>query len=84
MFLLIGTRTAEAILSILIFVCPYCGVSAEQSVVKRSTKLSAFFIPLFTIGSSHFVECSNCGRTTPLTAAQARHAVDWAEARGVV
>ena len=78
MFLLFGTRASEAILSVVAFVCGYCNTSAPQRVVKRVTKFTLFFIPLFPVSTSYFVECTNCGGTTKLTREQADNSVVWA------
>jgi hypothetical protein len=79
--LLFGTRASlEAMLTVT-FVCHFCGVAAPQQVYRRSTRFTLFFLPLFTLSRKHFVECSNCGGTTELTAEQANHALDWAAAR---
>ena len=80
MFLLFGTRTSEAVVNVVSFVCAYCGTMAEQHVVKRSTKVTLFFVPLFPISTSHVNVCANCGGSTGLTTAQVRHSPDWARA----
>jgi hypothetical protein len=78
MFLLFGARTAEALINVVTFVCGYCGIRAEQHVVKRATKFTLFFVPLFTVSSSFANTCTNCGGTTTLTKAQAQHSLEWA------
>ena len=78
MFLLFGTRASEAILSVVTFVCGYCNTSAAQRVVKRVTKFTLFFIPLFPVATSYFVTCTNCGGLTKLTREQADNSVAWA------
>ncbi|PZE24191.1 MULTISPECIES: zinc-ribbon domain-containing protein [unclassified Curtobacterium] len=85
MFLLLGSRTTQAVLNLVAFVCGYCGVHAQQRVVKRSTKLTLFFVPLFPISTSYVNECTNCGAVTRITAAQARHSLTWSaeQARSV-
>jgi hypothetical protein len=43
-------------------VCEACGATAAQGIVKRTTKFTLFFIPLFPIKRpSYFRECTNCG-----------------------
>ena len=79
MFLLFGMRSLPEIIAIVAFTCRICGVNASQEVVKQSTKLTVFFIPLFSLSTKHYVTCSNCGGSTGLTANQAYHALDWAE-----
>ncbi|PRY68033.1 zinc ribbon family protein [Glaciihabitans tibetensis] len=80
MFLLFGARTAEALINVVTFVCGYCGVRAEQQVVKRATKFTLFFVPLFTVSSSYSNTCTHCGGTTNLTKNQAKHSLEWTQA----
>jgi len=79
MFLLFGTALRERVLTIVSFVCHFCGKDASQEVVEQSTKFSLFFIPLFTISRRHFVACSNCGGMTALTRQQANNGIEWAQ-----
>jgi hypothetical protein len=78
MILLFGTKSYETLLTVVSFACHYCGMTAPQRVFKRATRFTLFFIPLFTVSSKHFVECSSCAGTTSLTADQARHSLQWA------
>ncbi|TFC80384.1 zinc-ribbon domain-containing protein [Cryobacterium cheniae] len=78
MFLLFGTRAHQALINVVSFACAYCGTLAEQHVIKRSTKFTLFFIPLFPLSSRYINTCTHCGGTTRLTAAQARHSLEWA------
>ncbi|HWS49880.1 MAG TPA: zinc-ribbon domain-containing protein [Microbacterium sp.] len=79
MFLLFGTRPYESQLHAVTFVCPHCGVNAGQSVRKVSNRFTLFFVlPLFSLGTQYFVECSNCRTVTPLTRQQAEHSLQWA------
>jgi len=60
--LLFGIRTRERLVSTITMVCEVCGVSAAQALVKRSTKFTLFFIPLFPVRrSTHHLECAHCG-----------------------
>lgn len=81
MFLLFGTKAVQTLMNVVVFACHYCGTAADQRVFKRSTRLTLFFMPLFPLASSFFNECSRCGGTTELSAAQANHSLDWARAR---
>jgi hypothetical protein len=61
-FLLFGFRTRDNVVSRRPMVCEICGVNALQSLVKRSTKFTLFFIPLFPVKrSTYYLECGNCG-----------------------
>ena len=75
MFLLFGTRTSEALMTLVAFACGFCGTNAQQQVIKRSTKFTLFFVPLFPIRSTYYNRCTHCRGVTDLTRAQADHAV---------
>lgn len=77
MFLIFGTRGTDTLLTVVQFVCGMCGVHAAQRVVRRTTKLSLFFVPLVPLSRSYRNECVNCGAVTRLTAEQAEHAQGW-------
>ncbi|QYF72953.1 zinc-ribbon domain-containing protein [Cryobacterium sp. PAMC25264] len=80
MFLLFGSRTSEAVINIVSFVCGYCHTMAEQHVVKRSTRVTLFFIPLLPLSTKHVNVCARCGGSTSLSTAQVRHSLEWAQA----
>jgi len=83
MFLLFGMRPVAAVVFMVTFVCGHCGTAANQRIVREQQKVTLFFIPLFSLGTSWFVECDHCGMSTPLTAEQARHSLDWASSHGL-
>ncbi|GIM92450.1 zinc-ribbon domain-containing protein [Paractinoplanes toevensis] len=65
-FLLFGLRTREGLVSATTMVCEVCGVAAAQSLIKRSTKFTLFFIPLFPVRpSSYYLGCAHCGAIRP-------------------
>jgi hypothetical protein len=78
MLLIFGTTLRNKVLVVVNFICQFCGTQANQDVIESATKVSVFFIPLFTIGRRYFVTCTNCGGTTPLTKQQATHGIEWA------
>ena len=62
MFLIFGLKTSERRLGSQVMVCEVCGVTAAQILIRRATKFSLFFIPLFPVKpASHYVQCTNCG-----------------------
>ncbi|MBP1303060.1 zinc-ribbon domain-containing protein [Curtobacterium sp. 1310] len=81
MFLIFGTRGSDTLLTVVRFVCGGCGVLAAQRVVRRTTKLSLFFVPLVPLSRSHRNECTNCGAVTRITAEQADRAMTWSDGR---
>ena len=43
--------------------CEVCGAHAAQTLIRRTTKFSLFFVPLFPVRPArHFVACTHCGR----------------------
>ena len=72
MFLLVGIRTKDRLLSTVMLVCEICGVRAPQAVVQSSTRFTLFFIPLFPVRPSRYhVECGNCGAARAVDAGSA-------------
>jgi hypothetical protein len=69
--LLFGTTARARLLAIVNFVCGNCHNPAAQRVIESLTKFSLFFIPLFTVSRSYYVECTYCGATTRIDKAQA-------------
>ncbi|WP_172582640.1 zinc-ribbon domain-containing protein [Subtercola boreus] len=81
MLLIFGSRISEAIINMVTFVCGYCHQQAPQNVIKRSNRFTLFFVPLFPFSTKYVNQCTNCGGLTELTADQARHSLEWAEAQ---
>jgi hypothetical protein len=66
-FILFGFRTSHRRLGVRTMACDVCGFTAAQGLVKRSTKFTLFFIPLFPVKRpSYLRECTHCGATRPL------------------
>jgi uncharacterized Zn finger protein len=82
MLLLFGMRPVATVMFVVMFVCGHCGHRANQRVVRQQQKVTLFFIPLFSIGTSWFVECEHCGIATGLTREQANHSLEWAASHG--
>lgn len=81
MFLLFGFRSLRSVIARVSLACHYCDVHAEQRVVKRSMRLTVFFVPVLPLWTSYLMQCSNCAAETKLTADQAERSVEWARAR---
>ncbi len=61
-FILFGFRTSHRRLGVRTMTCDVCGVTAAQGLVKRSTKFTLFFIPLFPVKRATYLrECTHCG-----------------------
>ena len=80
MLLIFGTTVRDRVLVVVHFLCEYCRVHASQDVIESATKLSIFFLPLFTVSRRYLVVCRNCGGATALTREQATHGIEWANA----
>jgi hypothetical protein len=66
-FILFGFRTSHRRLGVRTMVCDVCGFTAAQGLVKRSTKFTLFFIPLFPVKRATYLrECTHCGATRPV------------------
>jgi len=76
-FLIFGANLSEKVINVVSFVCAFCGADARQDMIKSSTRFTLFFIPLFLLGTRYLNQCTNCGAETALTAAQARHSLEW-------
>lgn len=82
MFLLLGTSVRQALLTLVVFACRFCGRTVDQQVARRSTRFTLFFVPLFTVSKRYHVQCTNCGGVTDLTREQAEHSQDRAARQG--
>jgi hypothetical protein len=75
MLLIFGSGIREALINVVVFVCGYCQVQAQQNVIKRSNRFTLFFIPLFTFSTRYVNQCTNCGAETPLTEQQVQNSL---------
>nr|WP_299346123.1 zinc-ribbon domain-containing protein [Allomuricauda sp.] len=63
MILFFGTRPGKAKTQHLKGLsCPHCGQYGTLSAVSQPNYFHLFWIPLFTINTSQFAECSHCKR----------------------
>jgi hypothetical protein len=61
-FLIFGFKSADKRLGSHVRPCEICGVTAAQVLIRRTTRFSLFFIPLFPVKpASYYVQCTNCG-----------------------
>jgi Fe2+ or Zn2+ uptake regulation protein len=70
MFFIWGVRRYVQQLAVLVARCSLQGHNAAHRLVKRRTKFTFFFIPLFTMNTKHLLACTMCGHTVELPAAQ--------------
>lgn len=75
MFLLFGLRTKDHLLGSPVLRCEICGWDAPQSVYRRSTKFTLFFVPLFPVSpGKYYLRCHHCQGMRQTSADAARHA----------
>jgi hypothetical protein len=68
-FLIFGFKSSDRRLAAPVLLCAYCGVTAAQVLVKRTTKFSLFFVPLFPVRPArYFMQCTNCASTRTVDA----------------
>ena len=72
--LIFGVGVKEFLLATLVFVCDTCGRSGVHSLIRRVRRISLFFIPVLTIGTTYLDSCGQCGRTIEVPRAQAEAA----------
>jgi hypothetical protein len=70
MFILFGLKTVQRPLPGRPATCQRCGRFVQHGLAERSTRLTLFFIPVFTTSRSFRITCSNCGTVNTLTRRQ--------------
>lgn len=51
--------------------CRFCGREALQEVVEHGTRLSVFFVPVWTFGRSRRITCAACGLQSSISRREA-------------
>lgn len=74
MFLIFGLRTKAVRMGAAAGTCRVCGQAGSLLVVRESTKLSLFFIPLVPIRTKYVLHCMNpvCGARVAVGSEEAR------------
>lgn len=67
-----GWRTTIQQLLMLTLTCGNCHHQAAHSLVRRITKPTIFFIPLFTISRKYGLQCTFCGVAYDISSVHAR------------
>jgi uncharacterized Zn finger protein len=73
--LIVGFRLYTELLATLAYVCDNCGQHAAHQLVKRTRKITVFFLPLFPVSTKYLDTCTYCGRVRPVPKDQAEQAV---------
>jgi hypothetical protein len=61
MFFLFGLRSKDHLVGTQVMNCEICGWQAPQQVLRRTTKFTLFFVPLFPVKpSSYYMVCGHC------------------------
>ena len=64
-FFIFGLKSSDRRLAAPVLLCAYCGAQAAQVLIRRTTKFSLFFIPLFPVRPArHYMQCTNCATAT--------------------
>ena len=72
MFLIFGFKSSDRRLAAPVLLCAYCGATAAQVLVRRTTRFSLFFIPLFPVRPArYYLQCTNCANTRTVDARDA-------------
>jgi hypothetical protein len=77
--IIFGASTRVTLLAIVNFVCGNCHQPAAQRVFLKVLRFSLFFIPLFPLSKTRFVDCVYCGASTAITKEQADRYVEFVE-----
>jgi hypothetical protein len=83
LILVFGFRPLRSVMAVAPLVCRRCGVRAEQRVIRRSLRLTLFFIPVLPLSTAYLLQCSNCAAETRVTEDQAQRSVEWARSHPV-
>jgi len=75
MFLLFGVRIANDLLATLVYGCDRCGQNAAHHLMKRTRKITLFFVPLFPLSTRYVDTCTHCGRVLDVPREQAEAAL---------
>lgn len=68
-FLIFGLKSADRRVAAPVLLCAYCGATAAQVLIRRTTKFSLFFIPLFPVRPARYLlQCTNCANTRAVDA----------------
>lgn len=70
MLLIFGLTTRTRPQSPRAATCQYCRAFVQHYLDESATKLTLFFIPVFTTSRSYRITCSNCGQRSTISQRQ--------------
>jgi hypothetical protein len=79
--LIFGLTASDTVLGTLGYPCDYCGNNAPHHLVRRTRKISLFFIPILPISTKYLDTCTACGRVIDVPRQQAEAAVSQGQGR---
>jgi predicted RNA-binding Zn-ribbon protein involved in translation (DUF1610 family) len=74
--LIFGLSARDSVLGTLVFPCNYCGNTAPHHLIRRTRKISLFFIPILPVGTKYLDSCTACGRVIDVPREQAEAAAN--------
>ncbi|MEV0902108.1 zinc-ribbon domain-containing protein [Actinoplanes sp. NPDC049802] len=61
MFVLFGLRSKDHLIGTRTMTCEICRWEAPQQLIRRTTRFTLFFVPLFPVKpASHYMVCGHC------------------------
>ena len=75
MLFILGVRVYSDLLATITYVCENCGQHAAHHVMRRSRKITVFFLPLFPMPTKYLDQCSFCGRVLRIPRERAESAL---------
>ena len=72
MLVIFGLSRKEWPMGLVRLGCPVCGHAGPQSLVRRRTRFTLFFVPVLPLRSRLETRCPMCGTTRTITRDEAR------------
>jgi zinc-ribbon family len=74
MLFILGVRIYNHLLATVAYVCENCGQHAAHHGMRRTRKLTLFFLPLLPMSTKYVDQCSFCGRVLRISRERAESA----------
>jgi DNA-directed RNA polymerase subunit RPC12/RpoP len=76
MLFILGSRVYSDLIATVAYVCENCGQHAAHHLLRRTRKITLFFLPLLPVSTKYLDTCSYCGRTIRVSRQQAESALN--------